>query len=310
MYKRVTILFLSVVISLSALSCNRLSKGNEERGDMYFGAGQYDDSLAEYMMAARNDSMTASLLRKIGKVYVAKGDFVKAKSYYDKYFEQQQAEPDPSALLDYFNIAVKRGEDGDRTTMVNAFEEILKIDPQYSLGKYFFDLAEYYYEHAQYDKSIPFFLRALPLDVEVDNRNLHLYHLAESYEKTGDVYNACLYYEEYLLMYPETELAEQARWHQASCAYPLAERVYREDKDYEAALDYLAVLIDFEQPQHLLDDAYYLKGDILVEMNRLEEAKRAYRQVLRLNKFYYTEKIAESARQKIHDIDLKRRFGN
>ena len=132
------------------LSCGRLSAGHEERGDEYYLNGDYDDSLAEYLMAQRKNGPSADLLRKIGKVYVRKGDFFQAKSYYDRYFSSIESEADSTVLFDYLQIAVERGQAGDKVTKIQALEEILEIDPDYSLGPYYFDLAEFYYEQAQY----------------------------------------------------------------------------------------------------------------------------------------------------------------
>ena len=296
----------SIQLSLVA-GCKRNSADYEERGDRYFRDGQYDDSLAEYLMARKTKGMTTRLLRKIGKVYVMKGDFLQAKSYYDRFFNATDAEPDPGILLDYFQIAVKRGEAGDLSTMVQALEEILQIDPSYSLGRYFFDLGEYYFQQSNFSRAIPYYLRGLPLEVEVENKEVYLFNLAISYEKLEDYFNAYLYFDQFIVLYPDNPLSEQAIWHRGNCCYPLA-RQAQEEKDLDRALSYLEILISGGQPQHYLDDACFLKGEILLALNRPGEAKASYLQVLKLNKYYYKEKVAEQARARIHEIDLRRRL--
>ncbi|MBN2290190.1 MAG: hypothetical protein JXQ83_12725 [Candidatus Glassbacteria bacterium] len=287
--------------------CNSFSQSYEERGDRYFRDGHYDDSLAEYLMARKTQGMTTRLLRKIGKVYVMKEDFLQAKSYYDRYFGATDAEPDPGVLLDYFQIAVKRGEAGDVGTMVQALEEILQIDPSYSLGRYFFDLGEFYFQQSNFSKAIFYFLRGLPLEVEVENKDLYLFHLAQSYEKIEDYFNAYLYFDQLLVLYPESSMKEQATWHRGNCCFPLARQAH-EAEDYEQALFYLDLIINEGQPQHYLDDAYFLKGEILLALNRPGEAKVSYLQVLKLNRYYYQEKIAEQARARVHEIELRTRI--
>jgi len=282
-------------------SCTEVARSNEERGDRYYRNGYYDDSLAEYLMAEKTSGVTADLLRKIGKVYVMKGDFFQAKKYFDRYFSAHDSEPDAEVLLDYFQIALERGRSGDTTTMVHALEEILEIDPSYSLGRYFFDLGEFYYHQAYYRKAIAYYLRGMPLYGELSNRAGHLFYLAESYEKLEDYFNAFLYFDQFIILYREHPEFEQAQWHRGSCCYPLAREVF-EQGDIEQSFYYLDQIIDFGQPQHLVDDAYFLKGEILLADKRPEEAAQAFRQVLKLNRYYWKEKIAEQARMRIEEI--------
>ena len=303
--KRLFYLLTAFCIAAWIVGCDDLSQSYEERGDRYFRDGHFDDSLAEYLMARKTQGLTTRLLKKIGKVYVMKGDFLQAKSYYDRYFSATDAEPDPGVLLDYFQIAVKRGEAGDVSTMVQALEEILQIDPSYSLGRYFFDLGEYYYQQTNFSKAIPYFQRGLPLEVEVENRNQYLIHLAQSYEKLEDYFNAFLYFDQFFVLYPDDPMADQAVWHRGNCSFPLARQAY-EEKDYDLALFYLDLIIEGGQPQHYLDDAYFLRGEILLGLNRPAEARRSYLRVLRLNRYYYKEKIAEQARARVHEIELRK----
>ena len=293
----------------SAASCGNVNPNNEARGDSYYRKGYYDDSLAEYLMAQKVRGVSASLLRKIGKVYVMKGDFTQAKSYFDKYFSAHDSTPDSEVLLDYLQIAVDRGNAGDTTTMVHALEEILRIDPSYTLGRYFFDLGEYYYNQPDYRKAVAYFLRGLPLHVELENRAGYLFHLALSYEKLDDNFDAYLYFDQFMTLYPDNPDVEQARWHRGSCSYPLAQQMFKEG-ELEQAFFYLGQIISAGQPQHLVDDAYFLQGEIMLSDGRPEEAKLAYRQVLKLNRYYYKEKIAEQARKRIEEIEFKQKDSN
>lgn len=299
-----TLKYLFLLAFVSALfSCKGVSTNYEERGDRYYKNGYYDDSLAEYLMAQKTRGITTSLLRKIGKVYVMKGDFFQAKKYYDLYFNASNSRPDGEVVLDYLQIAVERAGAGDTTTMVHALEEILQIDPAYGLGKYFFDLGEYYFQQAEYSKAISYFLRGLPLKVNEEGKALFLYHLALSYEKLEDYSNAFLYFDQFINLYPNSPQADQARWHRGSCCYPLAQELFA-NGDADGALYYLNEIISGGQPQHIVDDAYLLRGDILLSQARQGEARQAYSDVLKLNRYYWKEKIAEQARQRIQEIDL------
>ena len=299
--KTFSILFLL----MAAVFCGRGGANHELAGDGYYRNGYYDDSLAEYLMAEKTRGVSASLLRKIGKVYVMKGDFFQAKNYFDRFFSLNDAEPDAEVLLDYLQIALERGRSGDTTTMVHALEEILQIDPAYRLGRFYFDLGEYYYNLPDYQRAIAYFLQGMPLDVELERKSVYLLHLALSYEKLEDWFNSFLYFDQFITLYPDHPEIEQARWHRGSCSYPLARQAFDEG-DLDQAFFNLDEIIGSGQPQHLVDDAWLMKGDVLLADNRPEEAKQAYRQVLRLNRYYWKEKIAEQARKKIEEIDFNR----
>jgi len=299
-------IFVIQLFLLLYTSCMEVAKSNEERGDRYYKNGYYDDSLAEYLMAEKTKGVTANLLRKIGKVYVMKGDFFQAKRYFDRYFSAHDSEPDAEVLLDYLQIAVERGRAGDTTTMVHALEEILQIDPSYSLGRYFFDLGEFYYHQADYRKAIAYYLRGIPLHGKLNNKAQHFFYLAESYEKLEDYFNAFLYFDQFVILYPDHPEVEQARWHRGSCCYPLAREMF-DQGDIEQSFYYIDQIISSGQPQHLVDDVYFLKGEILLADKRPDEAKQAFRQVLKLNRYYWKEKIAEQARVRIEEIDFSKR---
>jgi tetratricopeptide (TPR) repeat protein len=299
-------IFIFQLILVLCASCTEVAKSNEERGDRYYRNGYYDDSLAEYLMAEKTKGVTANLLRKIGKVYVMKGDFFQAKKYFDRYFSAHDSEPDAEVLLDYLQIAVERGRAGDTTTMIHALEEILQIDPSYSLGRHYFDLGEFYYRQADYRKAIAYYLRGMPLYGELDNKAQHLFYLAESYEKLEDYFNAFLYFDQFVILYPDDPEVEQARWHRGSCSYPLAQEMF-DQGDIEQSFYYLDQIIDSGQPQHLVDDAYFLKGEVLLADKRQGEAMQAFRQVLKLNRYYWKEKIAEKARMRIEEIQFNKR---
>ncbi|MBW7997731.1 MAG: tetratricopeptide repeat protein [Candidatus Glassbacteria bacterium] len=297
-----------IVILTVALfaGCSGGRASNEQNGDRYYRSGQYDDALAEYLMAEKTAGTSAALLRKIGKVYVMQGDFFQAKNYFDRYFSTRDSVPDEGVLLDYFQIAVERGRSGDTTTMVHALEEILAINPSFSLGAFYFVLGDYYFEQSDYHRAIAYYLRGLPLDTEQERRAGCMYNLAAGYEKLEDYFNAFLYYDQFLTLYPDRPESEQASWHRSSCSYPLALQM-REEGDLEQAFYYLNLIISGGQPQHLVDDAWYLRGEILLQDNRPAEAKQAFERVLKLNRYYYKEKIAEQARKRIEEIEFSGR---
>jgi tetratricopeptide (TPR) repeat protein len=304
--KIATALAVLVIMAALVVGCGDQGSNFEQRGDRYYRNGQYDDALAEYLMAEKTSGPNAGLLRRIGKVYVMQGDFYQAKNYFDRYFGARDSVPDQGVLLDYLQIAVERGRSGDTTTMVNALEEILAIDPSFSLGSYYFVLGDYYFELPDYRLAIAFYLRGLPLAEDKQRAGDCMFNLAESYEKLEDFFNAFLYYDQFVSLYPGQARAEQARWHRGSCSYPLAVQM-RDAGDLEQAFFYLEQIISGGQPQHLVDDAWYLRGELLLDDKRPAEAKQAFERVLNLNRYYFKEKIAEQARKRIEEIEFSGR---
>ncbi len=300
--------WLGLALAVFLLACGGLPQDHEERGDHYSRIGSHEDALAEYLMAQKTDGANLSLLQKIGRVYVMKGDFFQAKKYYDRYYNASNSKPDHAVLLDYFKIALERAAAGDTTTMVQALEEILQLDSSFELGRYFFDMGEFYFRQGDYRRAVSCFQRGLPLRVEEDHRPLHLFHLALSYEKLNDGANAFLYFDQFVTLYPDREEADEARWHRGSCCYPLAEQLFREQHDSEGAIFYLDQIIQAGQPQHLLDDAWYLQGEILLAAERIGEARRAYQQVLEANRYTWKEKVAEEARKRLQEIEVRERI--
>jgi tetratricopeptide (TPR) repeat protein len=100
-----------------------------------------------------------------------------------------------------------------------------------------------------------------------------------------------------------TTLLGEARWHIGNCAFRLAQRAREEGRASEA-LGWFGTTLELGEPENLLDQAWFDRGEILYGIGRFDEALAAYRKVLERNPSR-TGQLVERARQRIDDI----RFG-
>ena len=183
--------------------------------------------------------------------------------------------------------AISKGMDFTAKLML---EKILEYDPEFELGVRNFFLGDFYFDSREYDRAIDFYESG----IKYDSLNLNTrFRLAQCY----------IYEEELLSAYQNLrkgiEIHENLRFKYwlGKVSYMLAKKRFNEGNFSSAEL-YLAQVISLGLPKVLLDDAYFLLGDIRLGQEKYKEAESCYRKVLRINQFA-KPKIVRDAEERI-----------
>ncbi len=253
---------------------------HERRGDGYFKKGRYQDALAEYLVANKEEPGSPELLFKIGVTSTRMGDPIMACAYYDTLLAIDSSREE-WIINDLFQFAVKSLSEGDTTSMRESFQMILDIDSTYNLGESFYPLARAYKAAGEHDRAVKSYLKALSFAPDSPAAASVVFELAFCYEQIHKYKEAIAYYEEYLKQ-GELTHRDDAEWHRGSSAYYLAEELFREG-NLDEALEYLTLVIMGGQPQVLQIDAWFLSGEIYYAKEDLEKALESYNEVTRLD---------------------------
>jgi tetratricopeptide (TPR) repeat protein len=270
------------------------------RGDRLWADSNYTGALAEYRLAAsRTDSEEA--LARVAHAYALTGQFDRAHQTYEELLPRAPEYTD-QAIFDYMTLARRAQARTDRYGMAGAVEAALTLRAGLPVGDMAGPLARYYARSGDEARARDFYERALGT-APPDSVPSLLFDYAQFQEARGSCAEAIELYRAFRTREPRSERADQARWSMGNCAFALA-REARQAGDPERSLGWLQITLDFGVPANLIDQAWFERGEALLEMGRGDEALQAYIRVLE-NVRTAGGPLAERARQRIDQI----RFG-
>lgn len=195
-----------------------------------------------------------------------------------------------SVLLELEKSADETITRGMDFAAIMMLEKILEYNPEFELGVKNFFLGNWYFDSRNYDRAIDFYEAGLLYDsLNIDA----LFKLAQ-----------CFIHEEELLSAYQTlkrgvEIHNHWRFKYwlGKVSFMLAKKRFGEG-NYSSAELYLAQIIWLNLPKVLVDDAYFLLGDIRLAQEKYKEAKSYYERVLKINKFA-KPKIVRDAEERL-----------
>jgi tetratricopeptide (TPR) repeat protein len=270
------------------------------RGDRLFADSNYVGALAEYRLAWQLRKGTEELAR-VAHTYALTGEFERTRESYDLLL-QESPEYTDQAVYDYLTLARRAQARSDRFGMAGAVEAALKLRGGLPVGDMAAPLARYYARAGDVDRARDFYESALGYATPDSVPGL-LFDFAQFQESQENCLEAIELFSAFRSRQPRGERADEARWSIGNCSFALA-RTARADSNPDLALEHLQVTLDLGVPQNLMDQAWFERGEALLELGRRDEALQAYIRVLE-NARTASGSLAERARQRIDQL----RFG-
>lgn len=258
--------------------CGGAGESSLTRGDRLLAVGQVDAALAEYKLARRQTGEETDVLLRLAHSYAVRGDVESSVRYY-----RQLVERDSSyryqAALDLTGLARQAFDRGGVERLARTLRPVLSFGLELVPRDLRLELARYRAERAEFEGALQLYLSLREEDLELPVEDL--YWVGRSLEELGACEVALGYFERYLDQ-TRGSRREGARWHYGRCLYRVAGTDRRAGRS-EEALRRLDRLMEVGVPRTLMDRAQYMRGELLLEADRPEEALRAFQQVLRLN---------------------------
>jgi tetratricopeptide (TPR) repeat protein len=177
-------------------------------------------------------------------------------------------------LLQAGNESSKKGKD---FMAVMIYSKILEFEPEFDLHEKNILMGNWFFDSGDYEQSIDYYIKGI--NYEARNEDLRL-KLARCYINTNDLVSAYDVLKEAIKDLPGWRL----RYWLGKTSFDLAEKRIKEG-NYDSAELYLKELISLGIPKVLIDDAYFLMGDIKLSREEYTDAANYYNKVLDLNKF-------------------------
>lgn len=269
-----------IVIALASAcmaACNPRIGEFEERGDRYSAQGAYADALVEYELALEEADGGASgdLHMKAGALALRSKSFSDASRHFEELLDREPSYRDRVAAL--YNLHAQRWRAaGDTFAAVQAVQWLVESDSTVNLGPLYFLVGDAAYARPDYDAAIQAYLLGLARAGGQAPPEIYA-RLGEAFERKRQCATAIEYYKRYLEA-DSTAAAGNARYRYGTCAFRMAERAFK-GEDYEAAREYIDIVIRNGEPVSQLADAELMMARIHEWDGDRDAAMDAYRRI-------------------------------
>jgi len=255
-----------------------------QRGDEAFAQGDYDEALAEYRLAIRQGADDPAVAARVAHTYTLLGRVDDAGAYYVDAAARDPAIAD-QAVSDLMRLARQRQAAQDRFAMATAVETALRLRPGIGVGDMSLPLARHYYASGEYGRALPFYGKAMA--EATDSIPEIVFEVGRAHDEIGDCENALVFFERFREMVRPWEQGE-VDWYIGTCAFNVARgirdraRSARPEvaaRELREALRLVNRTVEVGEPRNIQGQAWFEKGEILVEMGECEAAMDAYSQV-------------------------------
>lgn len=191
----------------------------------------------------------------------------------------------------------KAMKSGRRYAAVQCILTLKKLDPDYKGEEDLKYLGDYYYDREDYEDAVQYYEEWLLTDsTDIDTR----LKLARAFQKLGNLENA------YSVLKNGEKIngGWEVRYELGKVSFLLGKKFFKEG-NYVMAEEFLKETIRIGLPEVLIDDAYFLLGDIAFSKNDSRQAEIYYRKVIDLNRFS-SNAIVRKAQKR---IELCNRMG-
>jgi len=252
-----------------------------QRGDEAMLRNDLDAALAEYKMAVqRGGSEDPSVLVRVAHTHALMGNIDETGDLYLQAvtFDSELIDQAVSDLIQLAQEAMNRS---DLFGLASAMEIAKSFRPGVTVDGMALPLARHYFENGEYATALSYYQSAIS-DRPGETIPEVIFEAASAYDEVGDCRRALIHYERYRDMIASWRRGE-VDWKIGNCSIKLARELRFVDAD-EEALEHLERAVLIGEPLSLQSLAYFEIGMILFDLNRCEEARRAFLKVSETDK--------------------------
>lgn len=301
-----TLLLLPLLGSLAAVGC----QDNETaiaRGDRLWADSAFTSAAAEYRLAVAQRGDEEALAR-LAHAYAEIGQMTEARDAYDRLLEMAPDHADQAAY-DFLQLIDRSLRRSDALGVTIALDAALSLRPELQLPNAVRPVARLHRERGDLAQAVDYYRRALT-SVPADSTPPLLYEIGLLYEELERCDTGIHYFRAAREQAEHTEprrwrtLIDEARWQTGACAFRMGQEAQAGGRAVDA-LAHFEEVIRLGEPENLLDQTFFERGEILLATGRFEEALESYRTVVRRNPSR-TGQLVERAQRRIDEI----RFGD
>lgn len=275
---------LILCIAAGACSARTAEDSAVRRGDEAFALGDFNEALAEYRLAVRQGDDDPAVTARVAHTYIMMDRVDDAGAYYVDATARDPGLTD-QAVTDLMWLARGAQATNDYFAMATAVEIALRLRPGIGVGDMSLPLARHYFRSGQYGRALPFYQKAM--GEAVDSLPEIVLEVGRAHDEIGDCELALIFYERFRNMVPRWERGE-VDWYIGTCAFKVARELRDRSRsddpgvavdELEEALRLIERTVTVGEPRNIQAQAWFEKGEILVDMGECSAAMEAYAQV-------------------------------
>ncbi len=271
-----------VIVASTLLGACTAGGGDEFsilRGDEAAARGDLDAALAEYRLAVTRGPDDASALARVAHTYAEMGRIDEAGDFYHQAVEHDPGFAD-QAVSDMVRLARAARDRDDLFGLASAMETAMSFRPGITMQDMELPLARHYFRSGEYATALPYYQASIA-GGKGDLIPDVVFEAAKAYDEVGDCRRALYHYEDYRALISRYQRLE-VNWKIGSCSLRLAVELRSVGED-EEALAHIERTIALGEPRSDQARAYFVKGEILFDLGRCEDAMDAFLQVRRVD---------------------------
>jgi tetratricopeptide (TPR) repeat protein len=249
------------------------------RGDRFWADSNYTSALAEYRLAARQNRNNPEISARVAHAYLMTGQFERGRREYEELIKRTPAYTD-QAVFDFVRLARLSMARSDRFGTARAAEAALALRPGLELDDLAIPLARHYAAVGDVDRALEFYNRAIGR--QSSGGGALLFELASLIEQNGKCVDALPYFRRFTEQTGSRDSATEARWRMGTCGLERGRQAMA-GGNAERAIELYDVTLEAGAPPHLLDQTWLERGEALLSLSRMEEARAAFERVLELS---------------------------
>ncbi len=268
-------------------ACNREARVKMRRAQEHIEKHEYGRAV-ETLETIEPSRRTPGVNLLLAEVHALRFEFEQADHVLRATYERFPACKD-TVLVSYLLMA-ERFQQRKRTDLaIRAYAALLDLENEYNIQDGFYILGHHYAETNDLAKAMLFFEKAVE---HVADKRL----LAKSKIELMDIYESMGKYREAITLSLD-DTSTDIVFRRGKLSFLYAQDLFSK-KEYDSALAYCESVIVINTPRSLIDDTYFLMGEIFTADNNYSEAVKCYREVVKMDKFGNNE-LAAYARKKI-----------
>jgi tetratricopeptide (TPR) repeat protein len=288
MRKRVLLVVsFTLVIAITITACGIEVKRKERKAREYFKKNQYR-KVVEILNTIPQEKRPVSVSILLGKAYCIQFEFEKGDQAFRSSCERYPAAKD-TILHAYILMAERFNKRKREDLAIKAYTSILEMESEFNIENGFYTLGHFYLSRNDLLRAMEMYEKGV--ETISDERILRetKVELMDVYEELGKLKKA--------IEISAEDLSKDIIYRRGKISYKLAKDFFAE-KVYDSALIYCESLLVISTPRPLIDDTYFLMGEIYSSQGNYTDAVKYYKEVLKLDRFGNSE-LAAIAKKKV-----------
>jgi tetratricopeptide (TPR) repeat protein len=286
-YFLVIIVFLFLFFS----GCNLAIRGKEKKARESFKNHKYSEAI-DVLETINPEKRTININILLGRAYGAIFEFEKADCIFKQTLKRNPSVKE-SLLVVYMSVAHRYEKRKRIDLAIEAYNSLLQIENEYNIESGFYILGHYYFLQNNLPEAMKYLEKGIQSISEPDLLKKTKIELMDVYETLG------IFDKAFEISADET--SKDINYRRGKISFKLAKKLFSKEQ-FDSALVYCESILVINTPKTLIDDTYFLMGDIYSERGNYSKALKCYKQVIKLDR-YGKNRVALVARRKIEAIE-------